>query len=75
MMNGDLVREESQHLASRVLAQAGKDDRTAQIAKAFELALQRPTKQAEVEMFLKYPGPLASICRVLLESNEFLYVD
>jgi hypothetical protein len=26
-------------------------------------------------MFLKYPGPLASICRVLLESNEFLYVD
>lgn len=73
MMNGDLVREESQYLAKR--AESAAPDRKGQIAKAFQFALQREPKQSELEMFLQYPGNLQSICRVLLESNEFLYVD
>jgi hypothetical protein len=73
MMNGDLVREESQYLAKR--AEAAAPDRKGQIAKAFQFALQREPKQSELEMFLQYSGNLQSICRVLLESNEFLYVD
>jgi hypothetical protein len=73
MMNGDLVREESQYLAKR--AESAAPDRKGQIAKAFQFALQREPKQSELEMFLQYSGSLQSICRVLLESNEFLYVD
>jgi hypothetical protein len=71
MMNGDLVREESVQMAKRV--EGGS--RQQQITRAFEYALQRAPKPSEMEMFLQFPGTLASICKVLLESNEFLYVD
>jgi len=74
MMNGDLVREESAQLAKRAEADASADRRE-QIRRAFSYALQREPKPKELEMFLQFRGPLASICRVLLESNEFLYVD
>ena len=71
MMNGDLLREEAVVLAARV-AKLSPDPIT-QIGKAFEIALQRPPKPAEIEMFRGHA--LVSVCRVLLESNEFLYVD
>jgi hypothetical protein len=71
MMNGDLLREESAELAARIEKMTA--DRAQQVSKAFEITLQRPPKPAEVEMFQGHP--LTRICRVLLESNEFLYVD
>jgi len=71
MMNGDLLREESAELAARIEKLGG--DRKQQVERAFEIALQRPPKPAELEMFQMHP--LTRICRVLLESNEFLYVD
>ncbi len=73
MMNGDLLREESQYFAKRV--EAEERDRARQIVRAFEYALLRAPKPKELEMFLGFKGPLDSICKVLLESNEFLYVD
>ena len=74
MMNGDLVNEDSGHLAERITKQAGVDKR-AQISQAFELIINRPPRADELDKFTKYNGTLASVCRVLLDSNEFLYVD
>jgi hypothetical protein len=68
MLNGSLIHEEAAHLAKRV---AGPD----RIARLFELVLNRPPSQEELRTFQKFEGPLEGICRVLLNSNEFLYVD
>lgn len=74
MMNGYLVHEESEHLAKRIEEQAGRD-RAAQVARAFQVVLSRPPKSGELEKFVSFGGDLASLCRVLMNSNEFLYVD
>jgi hypothetical protein len=72
MMNGDLVNEEAAHLAERVATEAGADART-RIARAFEIVLNRAPEAEETAKFQAFP--LVSVCRVLLNSNEFLYVD
>jgi hypothetical protein len=74
MMNGDLVNDEAGHLAERAIKDAGAD-RRAQISRAFQLLLDRPPQSDELNKFATYSGSLASICRVLIDSNEFLYVD
>jgi hypothetical protein len=71
MMNGDLLREESAELAARV--ERMTTDRRKQIDLAFQTALQRPATAEERKLFEAHP--LSRVCRVLLESNEFLYVD
>jgi hypothetical protein len=74
MMNGDLVHEESAHLAARIVKEAG-DDRAGQVRRAFPLVLNRPPRADELDTFANYSGGLASMCRVLLNSNEFLYTE
>jgi hypothetical protein len=74
MMNGNLMHEESEYLAKRLEKDAGAN-RSAQVRRAFEIILNRPAKPEEVEKFSKFSGPLDAICRVLLSSNEFLYVE
>jgi hypothetical protein len=74
MMNGYLVHEESGHLAKRIEEEAGRD-RAAQVARAFQVVLSRAPKSEELDKFASFGGDLASLCRVLLNSNEFLYVD
>ena len=74
MMNGDLVNEESEHLARRIVREAG-EDRAAQIGRAFELVLSREPAAKERARFLDAGVPLESLCRVLLNSNEFIYVE
>lgn len=71
MMNGDLVREEAAHLAKRI--QTG--DRPANVRRVFETVLGRPPTSQEAQQFAAFSGSLESICRVLLNSNEFLYVE
>ncbi len=73
-MNGDLVHEESSFLAKRIATEAG-EDRGTQIDKAFERILSREPSAQERSQFRDDGGPLDSICRVLLNSNEFLYVE
>ena len=74
MLNGDLVHQEAAYLAKRVEKEAG-GDRAAQVRRAFELALNREPKPDELQTFAKFNGSLDGICRVLLNSNEFVYVD
>ena len=74
MMNGDLAHEESAHLAARIPKEAG-DERAAQVRRAFALVLNRPPRADELDTFASYGGDLASLCRVLLNSNEFLYTE
>jgi len=74
MMNGNLIHEEAEHLAGRILREAGPG-RLAQVTRAFELVLGRAPGQAEAERFTNHDAPLATLCRILFNSNEFLYVD
>ena len=74
MMNGRLVNEEAAHLATRVAREAGgrREDR---VVRLFEIALNRPPDQAEQQQFVEFQGSLEAICRVILNSNEFLFMD
>jgi mono/diheme cytochrome c family protein len=74
MMNGDLTNEESGYLAKRVVAEAG-EDRATQIRHLYEIVLSRPPNDQELKTFVAFQGTLGSICRVLLNSNEFVYPD
>jgi len=74
MMNSDLVNDEAGHLAERAIQIAGADRRS-QISRVFEILLSRSPNSDELNKFAAYSGSLASVCRVLLDSNEFLYVD
>ncbi len=73
MMNGNLMHEEAGYLAKRVAAESG--DRAVQVKRAFGIVLGRVPSEAERARYVGFSGDLESICRVLLNSNEFLYVD
>ena len=70
----DLVNEEASHLAERIANTAGSDSRT-RITRAFETVLNRPPSNDELNKFADTGYSLVSVCRVLLNSNEYLYVD
>lgn len=74
LMNGDLIHEEARHLTQRIEREAGPD-RRAQIERAFRLVLNRKPSREEAAKIVSFPGSLESICRVLFNSNEFLYVE
>jgi hypothetical protein len=72
LMNNPFVLKQAEHFAERV-KQAGGDP----VATAFRLSLQRAPnakEQATLSAFLKREG-LANLCRLLLNTNEFLFVD
>jgi len=74
LMNGSLVQEESAYLAKRVEREAGSD-RKNQIDRVFMIVLSREPNTEERAQFEKAGLPLDAISRVLLNSNEFLYVE
>ncbi len=80
MYDSDFVNGEAPYFAARIRREGGADQ-SKQIRRAFEIAYGRePTEseEAEVAQFLrttKVRDPLVGLCRVLLNSNEFLYVD
>jgi hypothetical protein len=74
MMNGYLVHEEAGYLAHRIEREAGAD-RRAQIARAFEIVLNRPARPEEIDKFNAPTFSLPALCRVLFNSNEFIYVE
>ncbi len=76
LMNNSFVLRTSEQFAQRIHREAG-DTITRQADRAYELAFAREPGQDElaaVEPFVAAHG-LAELCRVLFNSNEFLYVD
>jgi hypothetical protein len=84
LLNNHFVHEQSAALAARVLREAG-DDEKAQVEHAWWLALSRPPSESETTSALAHlktqrqnladGQALASLCHVLLNLNEFIYVD
>ena len=75
LFNSDFVHQQAESLATR-LKQAGGDDVARQVGAAFELAFQRPPSAAErkvCERLAREHG-LAALGRVLLNTNELLFV-
>jgi hypothetical protein len=77
LLNDRLILRQAKALADRVAAEAGTDpDRV--IDRAFRLTLSRPPtaeELAEMRSFVEKHGSVADLCHVLLNLNEFLYVD
>ena len=79
MYNGAFVNEEARYFAERLRQHADAPDQ--RIQRAFELAFSRPPTEQENERLQKFlaAGPpeetLVGLCRILYNSNEFIYVD
>jgi hypothetical protein len=81
MYNGVLVTTEVPHFADRVIKMADKSPES-RLQVAFKLALCREASGEEVsqlkQYYLAFEDPreaMISICRILYNSNEFLYLD
>ena len=73
LYNNDFVLHASEWLASRIQEESPEK----KVARAVELCWQRqptPAEDAVLATFAEQHG-LAALCRVLLNSNEFLFVD
>jgi hypothetical protein len=76
LLNDRFMVRQAEHLAARLVRDAGSGPRS-QIERLFELALSRSPKPEEVTLFERYIAQhgLANACRVILNCNEFLFVD
>jgi hypothetical protein len=75
LLNNPFMTRHAEHLAQRVAKEA--PDAPSQVAAAFELATARPPTTEELETLTDYATRhgLANACRVILNSNEFVFVD
>jgi len=88
MMNSDFVAERARNLAQSLIEAQGLSD-SGRIERAYLRALNRPPDAEETDTGLTYLGALKSrfasstgdldawqsLCRILIASNEFVYVD
>jgi hypothetical protein len=74
LMNGSLVNEEGPYLAARVKRDAGEDKR-AQVTRLFEIAYNRAPDADETARLAGFKGSLEALCRIVLNSNELMYVE
>lgn len=75
LFNSRVTIEQSEALATRIQMDVG-DDVTVQIRRAYELALNREpvaNETADAEPVVRLHG-LPTLCRVLFNSNEFLFL-
>jgi hypothetical protein len=75
MLNNAFVVRQTEHLAAR-LAKI-RPELEGQVAVLFELALGRPATSQEVEEVVAYARKhgIANACRMILNSNEFMFVN
>ncbi len=76
LLNNDFMLRQSGYFADRVIAEAGSDS-TVQVTRAFQLAFGRKPSSSEATSaatLLQSRG-IAQLCRMLLNTNEFVYVD
>jgi hypothetical protein len=76
LLNNSFVLRMSERFAQRLTREAGGDVAD-QIRLAYRLAFGRDPAQEEVTLTLRFATQhgFPALCRVLLNSNEFLYVD
>jgi hypothetical protein len=76
LMNSGFMLQQAGFLAERLEKEAGKD-REAQIRRAFELIYSRDPDAQELKTAKSFvvANDLAAFCRVLFNSNEFIFVE
>ncbi len=81
LFNGDFVNGEADALARRIRREAG-EGKGEQVRLAYRLAFSRSPSPEEAVHFVKFLGQaeesddaLVGFCRVLLNANEFVYID
>ncbi len=76
MLNDKFTVRQSERLAERILREAG-DNASDQIVRLFELTVNRTPSEREIVSFSSYVSKhgLANACRMLLNSNEFMFVN
>lgn len=76
LLNSPFIVKQSKFLAERLQSLVGLDE-TAQVRMAFELLFQRQPDEGELRESAKFVRKhgLAPFCRVLFNSNEFLFVS
>jgi hypothetical protein len=75
MLNDRFIVHQSEHFAARVSGMAENLDD--QITAVYQLALNRAPRKAEAAELAAYARKhgLANLCRLILNSNEFMFVD
>ena len=75
MLNNRFVTSMSSHFAARL--SRDRTDLTAQIELAYRLAFCRRPQAAELELLVPYAGRhgLPNLCRLMLNLNEFVFID
>jgi hypothetical protein len=76
LLNNSFILRMADRFAERIRREAGGES-AQQVAAAYRLAYTRPPNDEELaraDRFVTRHG-LPALCRVLLNSNEFLYVD
>ena len=75
LMNNPLIVRQAEHMSERIRSLSA--DAREQLSWAYRLALSREPAAAETDRLVKYAGEfgLESACRLILNSNEFLFVD
>lgn len=76
LFNSSFLIEQAEQLATRATSKAGSDV-PKQITAAYELAYARAPESAEVRGALEFvqQNGLPALCRALLNSNEFLFIE
>ena len=76
LLNNDFMLRQAGHWAKRLEQDAGADP-AAQVRRGFTLALARQPSGAELTaaVALVEKAGLVQFCRMLLNANEFVYVD
>ena len=76
LLNNDFMLRQAGHWARRLEQEAGGDP-AAQVRRGFALALARQPDDAELAAAVAVvrQAGLAQFCRMLLNANEFVYVD
>ncbi|HEX5272725.1 MAG TPA: DUF1553 domain-containing protein, partial [Gemmataceae bacterium] len=75
-LNGAFANEQAAHFAARLRREAGADP-AAQVRRAFELALCRPPRDEELKAAVAFlrRRRLEALCLVVLNLNEFVYLE
>ena len=77
LYNSEFINQQAKYFAARVKKEGGPEVKQ-QIERAFELAYSRQPSESEIDRaarLLDGPDTLAGLCRVLLNTAEFVYVD